>query len=126
MTALLAAMTMAAAAEEPPPFIMDSLKLEGGVLLPHASVRYVTYGHLNERGDNAILLPSHYMADGHGYEWLIGKDKALDPERYFLIATELFETDQRKDCRLLFRQFRRRGPRPANWKFGLPWLVQPF
>jgi homoserine O-acetyltransferase len=30
------------------------------------------------------------MADGQGYEWLIGKERALDPERYFLIATELF------------------------------------
>ena len=30
------------------------------------------------------------MADSHGYEWLIGPDKALDPRKYYLIATELF------------------------------------
>ena len=50
---------------------------------------YGTYGHLNAAGDNAVLLPSHYMADMHGYEWLIGAGNALDPTHQFLIATEL-------------------------------------
>jgi homoserine O-acetyltransferase len=53
-------------------------------------VVYGTYGHLNPKKDNAILLPSHYMADHHGYEWLIGPGLALDTTRYFLVATELF------------------------------------
>src|SRR5258705_13160110 len=30
------------------------------------------------------------MANFHGYEWLIGADKALDPSKLFLVATELF------------------------------------
>src|SRR5260370_18012685 len=30
------------------------------------------------------------MADCHGYEWLIGADKALDTSKLFLVATELF------------------------------------
>ena len=58
--------------------------------MPDAKLVYGTYGHLNARKDNAILLPSHYMADHHGYEWLIGPGLALDTTRYFLIATELF------------------------------------
>ena len=37
-----------------------------------------------------MLLPSHYMANFHGYEWLIGPDRALDPDKLFLVATELF------------------------------------
>ena len=37
-----------------------------------------------------MLLPSHYMANHHGYEWLIGPDRALDPAKLFLVATELF------------------------------------
>jgi len=37
-----------------------------------------------------VLLPSHYMANYHGYEWLIGSEKALDPGKLFLVATELF------------------------------------
>ena len=71
-------------------FVIANFKTESGVTLPQAKVVYGTYGHLNAAKDNAVLLPSHYMADFHGYEWLIGPDKALDPSKYFLVATELF------------------------------------
>jgi ABC-type antimicrobial peptide transport system permease subunit len=47
-----------------------TFKTESGVTLPRARVIYGTYGHLNAAKDNAVLLPSHYMADCHGYEWL--------------------------------------------------------
>src|SRR5947208_14310389 len=30
------------------------------------------------------------MATFHGYEWLIGPDRALDPSKLFLVATEMF------------------------------------
>ena len=46
--------------------------------LPKARIVYGTYGHLNAARDNAVLLPSHYMANHHGYEWLIGPGRALD------------------------------------------------
>jgi homoserine O-acetyltransferase/O-succinyltransferase len=71
-------------------FVIANFKTEGGVTLPQARVVYGTYGHLNAQKDNVILLPSHYMADLHGYEWLIGPGKALDPSKLFLVATELF------------------------------------
>ena len=59
-------------------------------MLPKAIVVYGTYGHLNAARDNAVLLPSHYMATHHGYEWLIGPGRALDTATLFLVATELF------------------------------------
>src|SRR5271167_3332760 len=71
-------------------FVIANFKTESGVTLPQARVVYGTYGHLNAAKDNAVLLPSHYMANFHGYEWLIGADKALDPAKLFLVATELF------------------------------------
>lgn len=73
-------------------YVLHNFHTESGVVLPEAKVMYGTYGKLNAAGDNAILLPSHYMADMHGYGWLVGtgSDKALDPAKYFLIATELF------------------------------------
>ena len=71
-------------------FVIANFKTESGVTIPQARVVYGTYGKLNEARDNAVLLPSHYMADFHGYEWLIGNDKALDPSKLFLVATELF------------------------------------
>jgi homoserine O-acetyltransferase len=71
-------------------FVIDNFKTEGGVVLPKAIVVYGTYGRLNAARDNAILLPSHYMATHHGYEWLIGPGRALDTATMFLVATELF------------------------------------
>ena len=63
---------------------------EGKAVLPDAHIVYGTYGTLNAAGDNAVLLPSHYMADMHGYDWLIGPGKALDPTKLFLVTSEMF------------------------------------
>src|SRR6266851_11394 len=71
-------------------FVIANFHTESGVTLPRARVVYGTYGHLNAAKDNVVLLPSHYMANSHGYEWLIGADKALDSSKLFLVATELF------------------------------------
>ena len=71
-------------------FVIKNFKTESGAVLPEAHVVYGTYGHLNAARDNAVLLPSHYMAKLNGYEWLMGPDKALDPAKLFLITTELF------------------------------------
>ncbi|MBC6989035.1 alpha/beta fold hydrolase [Hymenobacter sp. BT491] len=71
-------------------FFINNFKTESGVTLPRARVVYGTYGHLNAKHDNVVLLPSHYMADHHGYEWLIGPGKALDTTQLYLVATELF------------------------------------
>src|SRR3984957_5974811 len=71
-------------------FVIRNFKTESGVVLPEARVVYGTYGHLNASRDNAVLLPSHYMAKLTGYEWLMGPGKALDPEKLFLVTTELF------------------------------------
>src|SRR6266704_6669928 len=75
---------------EPHEFIIANFHTESGATLPQARVVYATYGHLNAARDNAVLLPSHYMATFHGYEWLIGPDRALDTSKLFLVATELF------------------------------------
>ena len=71
-------------------FVISNFRSESGVMLPQARVVYGTYGHLNAAKDNAVLLPSHYMADYHGYEWLIGAGRALDTSQLFLVSTELF------------------------------------
>src|ERR1700730_989942 len=71
-------------------FVIANFRTESGVTLPQARVVYGTYGHLNAAHDNVVLLPSHYMADHNGYEWLIGPGRALDNTKLFLVATELF------------------------------------
>ena len=71
-------------------FVIKNFRTEGGATIPEARIVYGTYGQLNADRSNAVLLPSHYMANFHGYEWLIGPEKALDPSKLFLVATELF------------------------------------
>jgi homoserine O-acetyltransferase/O-succinyltransferase len=71
-------------------FVVKNFKTESGAVLPEARILYGTYGELNAAGDNVILLPSHYMAEMHGYGWLIGPGKALDPKKYLLVTSELF------------------------------------
>ena len=75
-------------------FVIANFRTESGVVLPSATVVYGTYGHLNAARDNVVLLPSHYMATHHGYEWLIGPGLALDTTKLFLVATELFGNGQ--------------------------------
>ncbi len=71
-------------------FTIENFQLEAGVTIPRAIVVYGTYGTLSAAKDNAVLLPSHYMAQSDGYDWLIGEGRALDPRKHFLIMTELF------------------------------------
>jgi homoserine O-acetyltransferase len=71
-------------------YVIADFKTEAGVVLPQAVVVYGTYGKLNPAKDNVVLLPSHYMATNGGYDWLIGKGKALDPDKLFLVMTEMF------------------------------------
>src|SRR6185369_17931313 len=73
-------------------FVLRNFKTESGIVLPEARLVYATLGRLNAGGTNAILLPSHYMADINGYNWLIGSnaDRVFNPSRDFLILTELF------------------------------------
>src|SRR5499433_2669942 len=68
-------------------FVVRTFKTESGTVLPEAHLVYTTLGRLNAGGTNAILLPSHYMADFNGYNWLIGNgsDRVFDPSHDFLI-----------------------------------------
>jgi homoserine O-acetyltransferase/O-succinyltransferase len=71
-------------------FNLGNFPLESGITLPEAKLSYVTHGTLNAEKSNAILLPSFYSGDHHGYDFLIGSEKALDPPKYFVIATDMF------------------------------------
>lgn len=89
---LVAALAVPAKAAEPVQheFVVSNFATEGNAVLPQARVVYGTYGTLNAARNNVVVLPSHFMADMHGYEWLIGPGKALDPGKLFVVTTELF------------------------------------
>ncbi|MGI4758104.1 MAG: alpha/beta fold hydrolase [Janthinobacterium lividum] len=93
--------SLAVAADLPGPplptrheYVLRNFHTESGVVLPEARLVYGTTGTLNADRSNAVLLPSHYMANMNGYGFLVKSaaypEGALDPSRLFLITTELF------------------------------------
>src|SRR5829696_7445471 len=69
---------------------IENFRLESGVVLSRANVAYATFGTLNADKSNAVLLPSWYGSDHHGYDFLIGPGRSLDPTRDFIVLTEMF------------------------------------
>jgi len=89
--ALLPCSTFAVSDEDRQTYALRDFALESGTTIPTANLSYTVHGTLNAAGDNAILLPSFYLGDHHGYDFLIGPGKALDPSEYFIIATDMFQ-----------------------------------
>ncbi len=71
-------------------FNCGDLELEGGGTLLNASLVYATWGVLNEAGDNALILPAFVAGTPEGYLPFIGPECAFDPDRYFIVAPNLF------------------------------------
>lgn len=64
--------------------------LQKGGFLPLVRKGYRTVGHLNAAKDNAVLVPSWYTGtDADSEMFMAGAGRALDPENYFLIFTNL-------------------------------------
>lgn len=84
----------AASTPERHEFVLHNFKTESGVVLPEAHIVYGTMGTLNADHSNAVLLPSHYMANMNGYQFLVKSaaypEGALDTSKLFLITSELF------------------------------------
>jgi homoserine O-acetyltransferase len=89
--ALLSAQAPAPAADPHRRWLtLGDFRLESGTVLRDARVAYATFGTLNAAKDNAILVPSYYGADYHGYDFLVGPGKAFDPAHHFIVLTEMF------------------------------------
>lgn len=71
-------------------YSIPNFRLQRGLTLPEARLAYKTYGALNESRTNAILYPTSYGAQHPDIEWLIGQDRILDPDRYFIIIVNMF------------------------------------
>src|SRR5215472_4171932 len=90
---LIAGLSAAAVAHGPndPPhqsFALGDLKLESGETIKDFSISYVTHGTLNADKSNAILMVTAIGGNHHRIDYLIGPGRALDPAKYFVIATD--------------------------------------
>ena len=67
-------------------FNLGNLQLEEGQTIRDCKLAYATLGRLNSAKDNAILFPTWFSGTSKILESVyIGKGRALDPEKYFII-----------------------------------------
>lgn len=70
---------------------LGDFPLASGVTLPRAFIAYKTFG---SPSNPAIIYPTWYSGLISDNEWLIGTDRALSPDRYFIIIPALFGNGQ--------------------------------
>jgi homoserine O-acetyltransferase len=102
----------------------DSLSLDNGATLAPVEVAYETYGTLNARKTNAILVLHAFSGDAHAagishetgkpgwWDNMIGPGKAFDTEKYFVICTNVLG-----GCRGTT------GPATVNPETGCPYAM---
>jgi homoserine O-acetyltransferase/O-succinyltransferase len=71
-------------------FDLGPLTLQRGLTLPKAHIVYKTYGTLAPDKSNVILYPTSYGAHHTDIDWLIGRERVLDSERYFIVIANQF------------------------------------
>lgn len=69
---------------------LGEFPLVGGGIVHDARLCYAASGTLNAARTNAIVVPSAYGGTHADSDWLIGPGKALDTDRWFVVATNLF------------------------------------
>ena len=79
----------------------DSISLDNGATLAPVEIAYETYGELNARKTNAILVLHAFSGDAHAagispetgkpgwWDNMIGPGKAFDTNRYFVISSNV-------------------------------------
>ncbi|CCE62130.1 hypothetical protein TPHA_0B04610 [Tetrapisispora phaffii CBS 4417] len=68
---------------------VPELTLESGATIRNFPIAYKTWGKLNETGDNCIVICHALTGSSDVSDWwapLLGKDKAFDPSRFFIVC----------------------------------------
>ena len=67
-----------------------NIKLLSGKILNSAKLIYKTYGKLNKNCSNVIVLPTFYTGNHIRNEGFIGKNRAINPNKYFIVSIIMF------------------------------------
>jgi len=67
---------------------LGACKLVSGQQIDGCRLGYRTWGKLNADGLNAVLVPSWFGGASNVFGVVVGPDKMVDPERYFVIAVD--------------------------------------
>ena len=71
-------------------FELGAVTLQSGVALPGARLTYKTYGSLNARGGNAIVMPTFFTGTHARNEGYLQRAPSLDPSRYCIVSIDMF------------------------------------
>ena len=71
-------------------FNLGNIKLISGKILRSAKLVYKTYGKLNKGNSNVVILPTFYTGTHIRNEGFIGKNRALNPNKYFIVSINMF------------------------------------
>ncbi len=110
-------------------FTMPSYTTLGGKTISHLKIGYETYGKLNARGDNAILIAHYFSGNSHaagrysdtdsepGYwDAIIGPGKAIDTDKYFVVSADTLANVNTRDPHTITT-----GPATINPATGKPY-----
>lgn len=103
-------------------FRLSVFRTESGAMIPELRLGYETYGTLNEKKSNAILITHHYTGNSHaagaGGYWdaIIGKGKAIDTDKFFVVALDSIANVGTKDPHVITT-----GPMSVNPATKMPY-----
>ncbi|TFK48064.1 homoserine O-acetyltransferase [Heliocybe sulcata] len=72
--------------------VVPSFTLESGTVLRDVPVAYKTWGKLNERRDNVMIICHAFTGSADVEDWwgpLMGRGKAFDPSRFFIFCANV-------------------------------------
>jgi len=69
---------------------LGDVKLLSGETLLSAELAYKTYGSLNSKKNNVVVLPTFYTGTHIRNEGFFGTDRAINPDKHFIISINLF------------------------------------
>ncbi len=95
---------------------LGAFTFRSGEVVNDFRVSYVTHGTLNAARDNVVLAMQHFIGDHHDLDFLIGPGKALDPERWYIVAPDFIA-----NARL--RQDLTSGPTNSGLRMEFPRLT---
>ena len=67
-------------------FNLGNVKLLSGKVLKSAKLVYKTVGEINKDRSNVVVLPTFYTGTHIRNEGFIGKKRALNPNKYFIVS----------------------------------------
>src|SRR5437773_11279595 len=116
-------------------YALGDFKLESGEVIKDFSISYVTHGTLNASKSNALLMVTAIGGKHHRIDYLIGPGRALDPAKYYIIATDAIgnglttsPSNSKSQAKMQFPRFNIRDMvasqhRLVTEKFGIQKLV---